>query len=335
MPASLKEQTKAAADDWRKTGKLRDLWAGDAAVWTGGDEAKWLGWLHVVEERTEDLPALTAFADEVKAAGSPTCCCWAWAASSLGPEVLAETFGRQPGFPTLLVLDSTDPQQVAAFAARWISPSTLCIVSSKSGSTLEPNILKAYFFDRMKQAVGDKAGSHFVAVTDPGSKMQKVAEADGFRHVFMGDPAIGGRYSVLSNFGMVPAAAMGLDLQAFLRTTALMVRSCAAGTPPGSNPGVQLGLHPGHGGEGRARQGHGARRAGAGRCRRLAGAAAGGKHGQAGARHRARGRRAAGRTRGVRRGPGVRPPDARAARRATRPGSRRWRLRASPSCASC
>ena len=156
--------------------------------------------------------------------------------------MLAETFGRQPGFPELLVLDSTDPQQIAALAAKVDLPRTLCIVSSKSGSTLEPNIMKAFFWDRMQQAVGDRAGQHFVAVTDPGSKMQHVAEQDGFRHVFMGDPAIGGRYSVLSNFGLVPAAAMGLNITAFLDATALMVRSCAAGTPPEVNPGVQLGI---------------------------------------------------------------------------------------------
>jgi len=139
------------------------------------------------------------------------------------------------------VLDSTDPAQIAALHARVDLKRTLCIVSSKSGGTLEPNIFKAYFWDAMQKAVGDKAGQHFVAVTDPGSKMQRVAEADGFRRVFMGDPAIGGRYSVLSNFGMVPAAAMGLDLHAFLYSAALMMRSCAPGTPPDENPGVQLG----------------------------------------------------------------------------------------------
>jgi transaldolase/glucose-6-phosphate isomerase len=116
------------------------------------------------------------------------------------------------------------------------------IVSSKSGGTLEPNILKAYFFERMKEAVGpERAAAHFIAITDPKSRMQAVAESDGFRHIFYGDPAIGGRYSVLSNFGMVPAAAMGLDLAEFLAATSRMVRACAAGTPPAHNPGVQLG----------------------------------------------------------------------------------------------
>lgn len=242
LPDDLKPAVDKARDAWRGSGKLRDLWAGEAKTWSGTDEAKWLGWLRVVDERAADLPALMAFQDEVKAGGFSHVLLLGMGGSSLGPEVLASVFGKQAGFPELLVLDSTDPAQIRAFEAKVDLAKTLCIVSSKSGSTLEPNILKAYFFDRMKAAVGDKAGQHFVAVTDPGSKMQKVAEADGFRHIFMGDPAIGGRYSVLSNFGLVPAAAMGVDLGTFLGATALMVRACAAGTPPDANPGVQLGL---------------------------------------------------------------------------------------------
>ena len=243
LPDALRDPVKAARNDWRQSGKLRDLWAGDAAVWTGGPEAKWLGWLRVVDDRIADLPALLAFQAEVKAAAFEHVVLLGMGGSSLGPEVLAETFGRQPGFPEFLILDSTDPAQIAALAARIDPARTLCIVSSKSGSTLEPNIFKAFFWDLVSKAVGaDKAGQHFVAVTDPGSKMQAVAEHDGFRHVFMGDPTIGGRYSVLSNFGLVPAAAIGIDLEAFLASAALMVRSCAAGTPPDSNPGVQLGL---------------------------------------------------------------------------------------------
>ena len=116
------------------------------------------------------------------------------------------------------------------------------IVSSKSGGTLEPNILKAYFWDKMQAAVGaDKAGQHFVAITDPGSHMQKVAEGDGFRKIFYGDPGIGGRYSVLSNFGMVPAAAIGVNVRAFLKSTQTLVQACSPGTPPTANPGVVLG----------------------------------------------------------------------------------------------
>ena len=242
LPDDMSKAVEQALDSWRGAGKVRDLWARQASVWTGGDEAKWLAWLDIVEDRTKDLPALQAFQDEVKAAGFTDVLLLGMGGSSLGPEVLAETLGKRGGFPTLHVLDSTDPQQIAAFEKKVTLATTLCIVSSKSGGTLEPNILKAYFSDAMQKAVGaDKAGEHFVAITDPGSHMQAVAEGDHFRHIFYGDKAIGGRYSVLSNFGMVPAAAMGLDLQQFLHSTSLMVRACAAGTPPLQNPGVQLG----------------------------------------------------------------------------------------------
>lgn len=242
LPDALQKAADDAAKTWAAKGILRDLWAGEASVWTGGDEGKWLGWLRVVDAVKAELPKLQAFQDKVKQAGFKDVLLLGMGGSSLGPEVLAETFGQQPGFPALHVLDSTDPAQIKALHAKVDLAKTLCIVSSKSGSTLEPNIFKAYFWDEMKKVVGDKAGQHFVAVTDPGSKMQQVAEGDGFGDVFFGDKTIGGRYSVLSNFGMVPAAAMGLDLAAFLEATALMVRTCAAGTPPGANPGAKLGF---------------------------------------------------------------------------------------------
>jgi transaldolase/glucose-6-phosphate isomerase len=242
LPDALGKAVSASLDAWRLDGKIRKLWAHDASLWTGKDEGRWLGWLDIVANRQADLPALQLFQDEVKAADFSHVLLLGMGGSSLGPEVLAETYGKRPGFPELVVLDSTDPQQIAACEKKVTLATTLVVVSSKSGGTLEPNILKAYFFDRMQNAVGkDKAGSHFVAVTDPGSHMQKVAEQDGFRNIFYGDPAIGGRYSVLSNFGMVPAAAMGLDLAEFLAGAARMVRACAAGTPPLHNPGVQLG----------------------------------------------------------------------------------------------
>jgi transaldolase / glucose-6-phosphate isomerase len=141
------------------------------------------------------------------------------------------------------VLDSTDPAQVKAFDDKIDIARALFIVSSKSGSTLEPNIFKQYFFERAKQAVGaDKAGSHFIAITDPGSKMQQVAEGDRFRHIFFGRPSIGGRYSALSNFGMVPAAAMGVDVKKFLDRTQEMVRACGAEASIEENPGAMLGI---------------------------------------------------------------------------------------------
>jgi hypothetical protein len=152
------------------------------------------------------------------------------------------TFGRIAGYPELLVLDSTDPAQVRALESKVDLARTLFIVSSKSGGTLEPNIFKQYFFERVRQVVGaDQAGRRFVAITDPGSRMQEVAEADRFRHVFLGLPSIGGRYSALSDFGMVPAAAMGLDVARLLGQAEAMARACAASAPAEENPGVVLG----------------------------------------------------------------------------------------------
>jgi transaldolase/glucose-6-phosphate isomerase len=162
--------------------------------------------------------------------------------SSLGPEVLTSTFGRVAGFPELHVLDSTDPAQIRAFESRIDLERTLFVVSSKSGSTLEPNILKAYFFDRVVQLVGrERAGRQFLAITDPGSWMQTIAERDNFRALFFGWPDIRGRFSVLSNFGLVPAAIAGIDVHALLNRTDEMVCACMPSVPVEQNPGLFLG----------------------------------------------------------------------------------------------
>jgi transaldolase/glucose-6-phosphate isomerase len=242
LPETLDKAVDARLDKWRHEGAVRRLWAHDASLWTGKDEGKWLAWLNIVQERLDHVDELIAFQNDVKAGGFTDVLLLGMGGSSLGPEVFSETFGHRAGWPKLHVLDSTDPQQIATFAQAVDLGKTLVIVSSKSGGTLEPNILKAYFWKRVSETVGaEKAGSHFVAVTDPGSHMQKVAEGDKFGRIFYGDPGIGGRYSVLSNFGLVPAAAMGVDLRAFLTSTMVMVKGCSAGTPPTANPGVVLG----------------------------------------------------------------------------------------------
>jgi transaldolase/glucose-6-phosphate isomerase len=141
------------------------------------------------------------------------------------------------------VLDSTDPAQVRAMEKTVDIAKTLFIVSSKSGGTTEPNVMKDYFFARVAKAIGAaKAGHRFIAVTDPGSSLEKVATQQGFARIFHGDPTIGGRYSVLSPFGLVPAAAAGIDLRTVLKHTLSMMRSCGPDVPPHENPGVQLGL---------------------------------------------------------------------------------------------
>lgn len=240
--ADLADAVAAAAETWRANGTIRRLWAKDAGVWTNADEAKWLGWLTSTADGRHKLAGYQAFAADVKAAGFTDVLLLGMGGSSLGPEVLAETFGPQPGFPKLRILDSTDPAQVRATEAAVTLATTLIIVSSKSGSTTEPNVMLAYFFDRLKQTVGERAGSHVVAVTDPGSSLEKVAQRDGFRRIFHGEPTIGGRYSVLSPFGLAPAAAAGIDVAAFLDSADVMVHACGPDVPPAANPGVQLGL---------------------------------------------------------------------------------------------
>lgn len=243
LPDSLAAAVKATTADWHSGGKMKRLWQRDASLWTGDDEAKWLGWLDIVEEQIAQQDQLQKIAKEVQQRGFQHVLLLGMGGSSLCPEVLRKTFGRITHFPTLHVLDSTDPAQVKSFEHVIDIPKTLFIVSSKSGSTLEPNIFKQYFFERTKQAVGAvKVGSHFIAITDPGSKMQQVAEADRFLHIFFGRPSIGGRYSALSNFGMIPAAVIGIDTKRFLAQAAEMVRACGPDTSVEQNPGVALGM---------------------------------------------------------------------------------------------
>src|SRR5204862_8107176 len=173
-------------------------------------EAQGLGWLTVAEAHLKDPGRLEAFADEVKRAGFTDAVLLGMGGSSLGPAVLAQTFGAGPGFPRLHVLDSTAPAQIRHLDSTIDLERTLFIVSSKSGSTLEPNIFKQYFWERAKAALGETGvAEHFIAITDPGSSLEKAAQADRFRAVFHGVPTIGGRYSVLSDFGVVPPAAIG------------------------------------------------------------------------------------------------------------------------------
>jgi transaldolase/glucose-6-phosphate isomerase len=243
LPESLAATVKSTIGEWQSGGKMKRLWDRDASLWTGTDESNWLGWLDIVEEQSAQQEQLQKFAKEVQTRGFEHILLLGMGGSSLCPEVLRMTFGHIPHFPVLHVLDSTDPAQVKAFEHQIDIAKTLFIVSSKSGSTLEPNIFKQYFFERTKQTLGGReAGGHFIAITDPGSKMQQVAEGDKFLHVFFGRPSIGGRYSALSNFGMIPAAAMGLDTRKFLSRAAEMVRACGPGAAVQENPGAALGI---------------------------------------------------------------------------------------------
>ncbi|MGH9591921.1 MAG: bifunctional transaldolase/phosoglucose isomerase, partial [Bryobacteraceae bacterium] len=207
------------------------------------DEGNWLGWLGVTEDQLAHPEVFSGLAADIKSAGFKHALLLGMGGSSLGPEVLKMTFGKIDGFPELFVLDYTDPAQVKSFEQKIDLANTIFIVSSKSGSTLEPNIFKQYFFERVRQAMSGKdPGNRFIAVTDPGSKFEQVAQTDHFRYIFHGDPSIGGRYSALSNFGMVPAAVMGLDAPRFLDRADVMAIACSACLPVEKNPGVLLGL---------------------------------------------------------------------------------------------
>jgi transaldolase / glucose-6-phosphate isomerase len=238
---AIEKAVEKNTEAWRSSAKIRKLWQKDKSVWTGDDEDKWLGWLN--SPAAADVADYEDFASRVKGQKFTDAVVLGMGGSSLGPEVLAETFPRKSGFPRLHVLDSTDPAQVLAMEKAVDIGKTLFFVSSKSGGTTEPNAMKDYFLDRVANTIGaEKAGHRFIAVTDQGSSLEKVATKQGFARIFHGDPSIGGRYSVLSPFGLVPAAAAGIDIRALIEHALAMVRSCGPDVPPHENPGVQLGL---------------------------------------------------------------------------------------------
>jgi transaldolase/glucose-6-phosphate isomerase len=241
LGAVIEKAVEKHTEEWRASAKIRRLWSKDKSVWTGDDENKWLGWL--TSPAGADVADYEDFAKRVKGQKFTDAVVLGMGGSSLGPEVLAETFPRKSGFPRLHVLDSTDPAQVRALEKAVDIGKTLFIVSSKSGGTTEPNVMMDFFYDRVARAIGkNNAGHRFIAITDSGSSLQKVAIEQGFARVFHGEPTIGGRYSVLSPFGLVPAAAAGIDVRSLIENALHMVRSCGADVPPHENPGVQLGL---------------------------------------------------------------------------------------------
>jgi transaldolase/glucose-6-phosphate isomerase len=227
---------------WASGGKVRRLWARDKTLWTNADEDHWLGWLDITVRERADTSQLEGLAQQVKTEGTEHVVLLGMGGSSLGAEVLGDTFGHRSGWPQLHVLDSTDPEQILAVQHAIKPAKTLFLVSSKSGTTLEPNILRDHFMAVTREAEPNSApASHFVAITDPGTVLEQEAKRDGFKAIFHGDPAIGGRYSVLSNFGLVPATAIGIDIKQLLGEAEIARQSCADMVPPSANPGVQLG----------------------------------------------------------------------------------------------
>ncbi len=234
LPDDLQAKVDARLKQAASEGWPRRLWKGDATLWTDKDEGKWLAWL--AAGRGQQTPPEAIEALQGLGRGHKDAVLLGMGGSSLGPEVLATMFGGATGGPKLHVLDTTDPGQIAEVAGKIDPREAIFINSSKSGSTMEPELLRAYFWE-----LSGRDGSRWVAVTDPGSKLEQAAKADGFAQIVYGDPGIGGRYSVMSAFGMVPAAIMGMDVHAFFEAAAPMVLSCGGDTPPAQNPGFQLG----------------------------------------------------------------------------------------------
>lgn len=238
---------KARLKELKEQNFLHRFWAKDPTLWHRDPAHQKiirnaLGWLHISEQQVHHLDRLTQLAGSVRTAGFKHALLLGMGGSSLCPEVFRMTFGVIPGSPELHVLDSTVPAQVRSFEKRVDLGKTLCIVSSKSGSTTEPLVFMKYFFDRMRAVVGDAAGEHFIAVTDPGSLLEKMARERRFRDILPGVPEIGGRYSALSNFGIVPAAVMGVNVAHLLYRAERMRHSCDACVPPEDNPGMMLGV---------------------------------------------------------------------------------------------
>src|SRR2546421_1699625 len=240
------DAVSAAIKEADKGDVMRRIWRKDSALWKS-DEAHQkiiknaLGWLTVPDKMIGVEDDLVAFADRIRnERGFRTVMLCGMGGSSLCPEVLRQTFGKQEGYPELLVLDSTDPDTLSEFREKVDVEHTLFIISSKSGTTTEPLMFYRYWYDQVGK-VKENPGENFVAVTDPGTKMEADATRDRFKRIFLNPADIGGRYSALSYFGMVPAALMGLDIKKLLDRAERIVHACSQVVPAGENPGARLG----------------------------------------------------------------------------------------------
>ncbi len=240
LPEGLAARVRDRMAAFREQEVIRRIWERDPSVWSRADEDRWLGWLTLPMER-DGVDRAVQFASEIKAEGITNVVLLGMGGSSLAPEVVRSIIGREEGYPDLHVLDSTDPGQILSVERAIDFARTLFLVASKSGTTLEVNILKQHFFHRTVQTVGQAhAGRHFVVTTDPGSKMEQIAREENVRAIFPGIPTVGGRYSALSNFGLLPAALIGVDPGMLLARAEEMARRCVSAGP--ENTAFELGV---------------------------------------------------------------------------------------------
>lgn len=240
LPAALERDVRASAAAWREADGTGRLFARDATLWTGGDEASWLGWLDAPATARAAAPLWAEIAAEAR--GFEHALLVGMGGSSLAPEVQRASLGTEPGHPRLIVLDSIHPDAVAAAEAAIDPAKTVVVVASKSGGTLEPNLLMARLLVTVARAVGEsEAPRRFVAITDPGSALERFATERGFLRIVHGDPSIGGRFSALSPFGLVAAAVQGVPVGRWIARAEAKAAACRV-DDPAHNPGVALGL---------------------------------------------------------------------------------------------
>jgi glucose-6-phosphate isomerase len=235
---------EAGLSDLVQHDTVQRIWQKDFTLWKPEPKeiTNRLGWLTVTDLMSDQIPELQAFAREIVDSGFRQVILLGMGGSSLGPEVLRHIFGSARGYPDLIVLDSTMPERVLQVTEAIDPRKTLFLVSSKSGTTTEPLVLFQYFQNLTAAKLGnEKTRSNFVAITDPGTPLAKLAQTEGFRRTFLNPPDIGGRYSVLSYFGMVPAALIGIDISTLMNRAECMKEACASSVPVHDNPGAWLG----------------------------------------------------------------------------------------------
>lgn len=241
---SYNDDVETTLAELKKRSIIEHIWKKDHTVWKPDptEVTNRLGWLTVTDLMRGQVSALQSFANEVRESGFRHVVLLGMGGSSLGPEVLQQTFGSVIGYPVLIVLDSTIPTRVLAVTDTIDPAHTLFLVSSKSGTTVEPNSLFLYFESLVTSAVGkDNMGNNFVAITDPETPLAELASQKKFRRIFINPPDIGGRYSVLSYFGLVPAALIGINVAALLDSTERMQKECTEAKSISENPGAKLG----------------------------------------------------------------------------------------------
>lgn len=244
---SLASSISTRLAEMRQRQFARRFWEKDPTLWKEGPEAsrairERLGWLSVIEPMQENCRAVIAFAQRVRRAGFTHAVLLGMGGSSLGAEVCRRSFGVAPSFLDLAVLDSTDPAVIRRVERRGALEKTLFLVSTKSGTTAETLCFFGYFYDRVRKRQGERAGENFVAITDPGTPLVTLAAEKRFRHTFLNPSDIGGRFSVLSYFGLVPAALLGVDIRQLLQRASHFLPSQAPEMETEDNPAVQLGV---------------------------------------------------------------------------------------------